>query len=284
MRKTQKQEADQELPQAPSPQEPSPEIPAPNWTQYQHRPAARISDCCLLLMGLQPGAARKAGATKWPTRSLVAKQYNRLLAEAYHAMAGKNPLLEPLLGEPTVDRVEFQKVMVPLAAFVALANSDMSPFAAVLKQTIPDAFKALSPPIPAGSRPVKDLLAELRSTYSDREPPSPGADSPDEAFDADKELAKIKSRGDQQVLVYAGALLHWVHEEAMNGEWHTSSRFSLNAIESKLRTWLAERAYDPTAVPRPGTIRKQFAIALEAFRQRADLQLKPLSTATKQAP
>lgn len=237
-----------------------PELSGPNWSRYQHRPAARISHCCLLLMGLQPSAAREARVMEWPARSALGKQYNALLVEAYHAIAGKNPLLQPLVGELTVDRAEFQKLMVPLAYFVAFASSDMSPFAAVLKQPVPDAFKSLSPPTPPGYRRAEDLLSELRSTYRNS-----NSHEDQEQVDAPAAVTDGLARGDKQLALYTGVLLRWVYETQAKQNWLWGSSLNAKAIEADLLAWLCSRAERSSDAPKPGTMRRHFGIAARAF-------------------
>lgn len=256
------------------------QMTAAGWGKYHHRPAVSVSACCLLLMGLKPAAAKKAGVTRWPTKLKLGRRYNALLAQAHSGMAGKNPLLQPLEGQATRDRDEFQKLLIPLAYFVALATSDVTPFSTILQQEPPDAFKRLAPPVPTGYGRPDELLNELRETYvKSNDGVARTAAPEDTEFDEAAELSKIKSRHEKQVLLYCGVLLHWVHETYMGKDWLSRPKPSLNAIEAVILPWLEKRVTDLRQVPSDGTMRKSLRLALEAFRQ-SDIELEPLPTSS----
>jgi hypothetical protein len=238
----------------------SSKLPAPDWSAYDHTASARVSHCCLLLLGLRPGPAIRAGVTKWPTGSELGKRYNSLLSKCYEAMIGRNPLLQPLKGEATSERLEFQRLPLALAHFAALARSDLSPFAHTLQEQLPEGFASLKSPLPLGSRSSTELLSDLRATYptgdaqEDQEQPGPGV-----------ELEKLGTRKDKQLALYTGILLRWVYETRGAQHWYWGSALNASAIEADLLAWLRDRAMISSDAPREGTMRRYFGMAAKTF-------------------
>ena len=223
-------------------------LPPPDWSSYDHVASARVSHCCLLLMGLRPGPAIRAGVAKWPASSELGKRYNSLLLKCYWAITGGNPLLQPLNGEATTERLEFQRLPLSLAHFAALARSDLSPFAHTLQEQLPEGFENLKPPVPLGSRASNELLSELRATYAT-------SDSPE-----NHEQLK-----DKQLALYTGVLLRWAYETRGKQNWLWGASLNARAIEADLLTWLRDRAVHSSDAPQEGTMRRYFGIAAKTF-------------------
>ncbi|MDP9880276.1 hypothetical protein J2W25_004604 [Variovorax boronicumulans] len=175
-------------------------------------------------------------------------------------MIAKNPLLQPTEGEATKDRAAFQRLPLSLAHFAALARSDLSPFAQILQQPLPEGFARLRAPLPLGTRSSKDLLAELRATY----PVAEVLESADNV-DPDSQLEKLKTRKEKQLATYMGVLLRWVHETHSKQHWLWGSKVNAKAVEADLLAWLHERSVVSTDVPEPGTMRRPLGTALKAF-------------------
>ncbi|GER21328.1 hypothetical protein VCH24_63770 [Variovorax boronicumulans] len=234
-------------------------LPTPDWSSYDHVASARVSHCCLLLMGLRPGPAIRAGVAKWPASSELGKRYNSLLLKCYWAITGGNPLLQPLKGETTTERLEFQRLPLSLAHFAALARSDLSPFAHTLQEQLPEGFENLKPPVPLGSRASNELLSELRATYATSNSPEDH-----EQLNVPGESEKL-DRKDKQLALYTGVLLHWVYETRSKQNWLWGAALNASAIEADLLTWLRDRAVHSSDAPQEGTMRRYLGMAAKTF-------------------
>jgi hypothetical protein len=105
--------------------------PVPNWQQH-NRPLATIRRALFLLLDVDP---EKAVERRWNVRSSehsVAKSYEDILRITLHQMLIGNPLLEPLAGDVTRRRKDFEQVLISMRRFIALVQSPFSPYMAVV--------------------------------------------------------------------------------------------------------------------------------------------------------
>lgn len=242
-----------------SPKRPSIE---PDWAAFQSRPTALVQDCLLLLMGYSREHAIAKKICEYPANTALAKIYLSLLRETYYAMAAKHPLLKPVDGIFTRDRIKLQKVLLSLDYFVTLATSDFSPYRHLIE--LPSELKILRPPghfeWPSARKVISELdtmarFSELKTSNLLHVDPT------------------SMPKGDRYILRTLGALCCLVEEHAVKNSvkgwaWNGLNDSQITRELLRLMQRDFERNAPPeTYLPKERAIRSHLAQAQNYYRE-----------------